>query len=80
MHIKAFFNRPQTHYDRRNSLKRDAPDYHTETPDADNIAKFIGDALKGVAYQDDRFLYNVTILKQWSENASKTTVKLIYEK
>ena len=79
MHITASFARPAHHYDRRGKLNRDAPKFYTQTPDADNITKFIGDALKGVAFQDDRFVYDAQARKEWSENESKTTVTIVYE-
>ena len=79
MHIDAFFQRPAAHFDRRGALKRDAPRRHTQTPDADNIAKFIGDALKGLAFQDDRFVYRVSAFKRWTTEESRTTVTLKYD-
>ncbi len=78
MHIEAFFRRPQSHFDRRGTIKRTAPTHHTNTPDADNIAKFIGDALKGVAFQDDKFVYYVSARKHWTTDESRTTVTLKY--
>ena len=35
-------------------LKDSAPVYHTSAPDADNILKFVGDALNGIFWRDDR--------------------------
>jgi len=79
MHIDAYFRRPQGHYNRRGSLTRDAPRFHTQTPDTDNIIKFIGDALKGLAYRDDRFVYGVSGMKRWTKGESRTAVTLKYE-
>lgn len=50
---------------------------HTFTPDADNIAKLVKDALNGVAYDDDAQVYQVSVTKVWSDHA-RTSVTLDY--
>ena len=37
-----------------------------KTPDADNILKQI-DALNGIAFEDDRLVYNATVKKLWGD-------------
>ena len=39
----------------------------TKTPDADNIAKSICDALNGVAYKDDKQIIRLTVEKWYSD-------------
>lgn len=39
----------------------------TKKPDADNIAKIIMDALNGLAYQDDRQVVALTVLKEYAK-------------
>lgn len=39
----------------------------TSKPDADNILKAILDALNEVAYDDDRYIYKITIERYYSE-------------
>lgn len=45
------------------------------TPDADNILKIVCDALNGVAYDDDKQVYDARITKYWDVE-NKIIVKL----
>ena len=64
--ISAYFSRPKEHYKRnKRGLKKSAPKDHTQKPDSDNIAKFVGDCLSGVAYRDDCQLNPLNISKHW---------------
>ena len=38
---------------------------HTQSPDVDNVAKAVSDALNGIAYQDDRQIFELTARKIW---------------
>jgi Holliday junction resolvase RusA-like endonuclease len=40
----------------------------TAKPDADNILKAVLDALNGLAYDDDRYIYKLEIEREYSEN------------
>jgi Holliday junction resolvase RusA-like endonuclease len=42
-----------------------AGDYMIETPDLDNLVKFIGDAMTGIYYEDDRQLGDISVKKVW---------------
>ena len=46
-----------------------------EKPDVDNILKAILDALNAVAYADDRFIYKLSIVREYSENP-RTVVRI----
>ena len=46
-----------------------------EKPDVDNILKAILDALNELAYADDRFIYKLSIVREYSENP-RTVVKI----
>jgi len=48
------------------------------TPDTDNLAKFIMDALNGVYYKDDSQVYSLEVLKRYGEEDS-VRVQLDYE-
>ena len=64
--VMAVFPRPRSHYGTgKNSkvLKPYAPLYHTKRPDADNILKFVKDALTGVFWCDDSLVAIATIMK-----------------
>jgi Holliday junction resolvase RusA-like endonuclease len=44
--------------------------YKASRPDADNVAKIIGDALNGICYLDDAQVVELRILKQYGLSAS----------
>jgi len=72
LHIISVFSRPKSHYGTgRNSkkLKASAPLYHTSKPDADNLAKFVCDALNGIYWRDDAQISIVWVEKRYSEKA-----------
>ena len=46
-----------------------------EKPDVDNILKAILDALNELAYADDRFIYKLSIVREYSENP-RTVVRI----
>ena len=41
--------------------------HHTKKPDYDNISKIIGDALNGLAYDDDSQIVDGRLIKSYSE-------------
>lgn len=66
------FVRPKSHYRTgRNAdqLRATAPVWHEQTPDADKLARAIGDALAGVCFRDDRQIAMWEISKRWGESA-----------
>ena len=50
------FARPKSHFRRDGSVKPDAPKWYPSTPDWDNVGKWIGDALNGTFWHDDRLI------------------------
>ena len=42
--------------------------YHTKSPDADNMVKFLFDAIKGVLITDDRIIYGFRAHKYYDKN------------
>ncbi len=73
------FSRPKSHYGTgRNAgiVKASAPTEHMKKPDADNLAKFLLDALNGLYWRDDSIINNLTVAKVWAENGfTEFTVK-----
>jgi Holliday junction resolvase RusA-like endonuclease len=57
--IVCLFERPKSHSKKR----RQEPEPKTTKPDADNLAKGIGDALNEIAYNDDGQVYRLTVEK-----------------
>lgn len=71
--IKAYFTRPKSHYGTgKNSgkLKQTAPKYHTGRPDADNIGKFVLDALSSVYWRDDACIADLHVTKVYGPVAT----------
>ena len=58
--ISFVFTRPQTTYRKRKPRGREPK---TTKPDADNLAKAVLDALNGVAWIDDRQVYELHMVK-----------------
>ena len=68
--VEAYYQRPKSHYGtgkKSQELKNTAPEFFTGTPDADNVLKFIGDALSGVFWVDDRYISSATIRRFYSD-------------
>ena len=64
------FPRPKSHYRTgkfAGVLRDDAPVWHTKTPDADNLAKFVCDALNGIFWKDDKVICFLMVSKFYSE-------------
>ena len=67
--IICYFLRPKSHYKTgRNagSIKQNVPIHHAQRPDADNLLKFIADALNGVFWRDDAQICDCYVAKKWS--------------
>ena len=57
--LVCVYPRPGSHFGTgRNAgvLKETAPFWHDQTPDWDNVGKFVGDALNGMFWKDDRLI------------------------
>ena len=79
LELKAYFERPLNHKKRNGKgLKSTAPQRHYQKPDADNLAKFAGDCLSGIAYKDDCQICDSKVSKRWSSNNPRTEVCLNY--
>ena len=48
------------------TLKPSAPMHKTTAPDCDKLARSIGDALTGIAYDDDRQIIDLAVSKGWA--------------
>ena len=74
--ICCHFSRAKGHYGTgKNSdkLKKSAPTYHTKTPDADNLGKFVCDALNGVFWRDDSCIAELTVTKVYTNDFKPRT-------
>ena len=83
MQVTSVFRRPQKHYKRglrggEDRLMKCAPREHYQKPDADNLAKFVGDCLSGLAFHDDCQIADLRVHKRWNHSKSYTKVAIIY--
>jgi Holliday junction resolvase RusA-like endonuclease len=68
--IVCHFQRPKSH-----TKKQRLEAWHLQTPDSDNIAKAVMDALNKVVWHDDKQVCVVTVLKQWCEGCDRVAIK-----
>lgn len=72
--------RPKNHYGTgKNSerLKPSVSKYHTQTPDTDNLTKFVLDALNGYAWVDDCQIIATNAVKRWADDFPKTEIVIM---
>lgn len=77
--IDCYFKRPKSHYRTgkfANLLKDDAPQYHTVTPDKDNLEKFPLDAMNKVFWVDDSQICFGDTRKLYAEGDPYTVIKI----
>jgi len=70
MKLGFYFKRPKSHYGtgkNANRVKESAPMNHIQTPDLDNLVKFLSDAFNGTFYKDDSQINNLLAFKDWDE-------------
>jgi len=60
--------------------KPSAPEYHTKTPDVDNLAKFVMDALTGLFWKDDSQIISLTVVKTYSTDPKTVVIVMAEEK
>ena len=66
VNIVAYFSRPKRHFTKK-GLRPDAEIWYSSRPDADNVIKFILDALNGIFWKDDSFVSHVSLSKKYSK-------------
>jgi Holliday junction resolvase RusA-like endonuclease len=49
---------------------------HTQKPDCDNIAKLVMDALNGVAYKDDSYVFSIQVIKRWTTDPTQLRIEI----
>lgn len=79
--IGAFFQRPKSHYrtGKNAALLKDTapgPEQCEVAKDVDNIAKFVLDALNGVAWVDDRQICALHVSKEWTQTGPATIITI----
>ena len=71
------FGRPKSHF-KKGNLRLDAPTHVLKTPDVDNLAKFVLDAVQKRILTDDKIVTTLVVHKLWCEtkNDQRTVVEL----
>lgn len=69
------FPRPKAHFTKKGNFSKRAPKHHVQTPDTDNLAKYVLDALSKTYYGDDRQVVSLNILKSWG-TSGRTDVRI----
>lgn len=77
LRLAVYLPRPLAHYG-RHGLRESA---HlcvdaTKKPDADNVWKLVADALSGLAWTDDRFIVEATVIKRLEEDRGMARVEI----
>ena len=68
LHLELLFAmpRPKGHLNSKGIIKESSPDWHTSTPDVDNMAKAVMDALTHLsAWRDDALVAKLTVEKRY---------------
>ena len=65
--LAFFMPRPKSHLRKDGTLKPSAPVYHTQKPDADNLAKAVLDVLTDLqVWADDAQVNNLEVKRGWA--------------
>ena len=76
--VKCYFKWPKNCYRTgkfANHLRPDAPVFHCGVPDADNLLKFVCDALNGIFFKDDSLIAHAEVTKKYS-GTERTEVEI----
>ena len=71
------FKRPKSHF-KKGHLRLNAPRHVLKTPDVDNLAKFVLDAVQKRILTDDKIVTTLVVHKRWcnTENDQRTVIEL----
>ena len=64
--IEIYYSVPKSYSKRKIEAIKDGTDYPTKKPDSDNVAKIVLDSLNKIAYDDDKQVVELTVLKRWT--------------
>lgn len=75
--LEFYFARPKSHWTKNGNLTKSAPRvWHTQRPDADNLAKAVLDALKGIAFVDDVSVAVLRVSKLWADWQGQSSCRI----
>ena len=64
--IEIYYSVPKSYSKRKIEAIKDGTDYPMKKPDCDNVAKIVLDSLNKIAYDDDKQVVELTVLKRWT--------------
>ncbi len=64
------FQRPKSHFTKSGKLTKRAPLHHVQTPDTDNLAKYVLDSLSKTYYHDDKQVVALNVTKCWGASGA----------
>ena len=78
VHLRFMLPRPRGHYGKR-GLRPSAPQHHVGSPDVDNLAKAVLDALVEIGFlRDDRQVRMLYVAKFYAEGAPGCYVRIMW--
>ena len=64
--IEIYYSVPKSYSKRKIEAIKGGTDYPMKKPDCDNVAKIVLDSLNKIAYDDDKQVVELTVLKRWT--------------
>ena len=64
--IEIYYSVPKSYSKRKIEVIKDGTDYPMKKPDCDNVVKIVLDSLNKIAYDDDKQVVELTVLKRWT--------------
>ena len=64
--IEIYYSVPKSYSKRKIEAIKDGIDYPMKKPDCDNVAKIVLDSLNKIAYDDDKQVVELTVIKRWT--------------
>jgi Holliday junction resolvase RusA-like endonuclease len=75
-----YFNRPKAHFRSGKlsyQLRESAPKHHAQSPDLAKLVRCLEDALKGVAWLDDKLVFRYRLIeRRWTDEAERVEVEI----
>ena len=69
--IEIYYSVPKSYSKRKIEVIKDGTDYPMKKPDCDNVVKIILDSLNKIAYDDDKQVVELTVLRRWTFDNEK---------
>lgn len=74
--LELYYKIPKSYTKKRIEVIRNGLEHPTKKPDIDNVAKIILDALNKVAYEDDKQVVELTVIKRWTFDDERVEFEL----